>query len=221
MEKCRTNKIGYLLFFFTLVITQTGFSQSIFVNGISLTIAEDSVVCDSPCNAIKVTLTYRNTTKHDLVVFRLGGGPFSAFGPLAHLCELPRVGTGTQFAVCTTDGELIHPSIFLASKIFTTVEQSDSAYHATVSRLDSLLREMKGDFLSHGLVLKSQEERTYVNTVPLTDLELEVGRYLLQFCYYSGEKTLHMPELKNIVEDKNFSLYQGCATSRSIVFVVK
>jgi hypothetical protein len=154
-------------------------------------------------------------------VFGLGGAPHPAFRPLAHLCELSGKGTGTRFAVCTTDGELIRPSVSIASKIFTTAEQSDSAYHATVSRLDSLLREMKGDFLRHGLVLKSQEERTYVNTVPLRDLELEVGRYVLQFCYYSGERTLHMPELKNIVEDKNFIFYQGCATSRSIVLVVK
>jgi hypothetical protein len=220
MEKYRSVKISFFLCFFVLYVTHSGFTQTVLGNGMLLTISEDSIVCHHPCNDLQVTLTFRNISNYDIAVFGLPVGPQPAFGPLEELCDLSMKGTGTRFGVWMNN-ELLTPSWSISSKVFKTDEQNDSAFQATRARLDSLLREMKFRFLSSGFVLKKQQEKTYAKTVPLRDYELSPGRYRLQFCYYCGENTLQMPELKNVVEDKSSHLYQGCAISRSIVLVVK
>ena len=90
----------------------------------------------------------------------------------------------------------------------------------TKAVLDSALRVSKKRFLSTGRIIKKNEKVPFVHELPLENLHLPAGRYYLQMVYYCGRKILNVLDERE-VKIKQKKLFQGCAVSNKMLFIVK
>jgi hypothetical protein len=157
-------------------------------------------------------LTFSNNSDIDVLVYGiLKGGPKPAFYDLSGLCDTKRTGTGMQFVLYHADG----------TQERAEFEIGDGIKQRPVTKevLDSALRQMHVDFLKSAMILKKREERTFIKQVPLHNFNLQKGLYYLQLCYYCGRKTADVLD-SDEVRRSGAKLFQGCATSERIPFVV-
>lgn len=171
------------------------------------------MICIEACKTMTISMTFSNDSDSDILVYGLlNGGPKPAFYDLSGLCDTKRTGTGTQFVIYRADG---------VQKMaeFEIVDRRGQR-PVTKGVIDSALHQMKVDFLKSAIVLKKREERTFVKQIPLDDFNLQKGLYYLQLCYYCGRQTADVLDL-NQINRSGAKLFQGCATSAKIPFIVK
>jgi len=196
----------------SVLISQWAYSQENSSNSLSLKILEDSLACNGTCDTLTVSFTLRNESKDDILIYGLKrGGPYPTFIELPELCDVKNIGTGIAFALYHLDGTRERPEF----RIFDRKGQRK----VTKEILDSALHAVKVRFLQSAMILKKNEERSFVKRVPLHNFNLENGLYYLQMVYYCGNKTAEVLDM-NKIERSDPKLFQGCATSIKIPFVV-
>jgi hypothetical protein len=76
------------------------------------------------------------------------------------------------------------------------------------------------DFLKGARIIKKHEQFFFKRKIPLENFRLKKGQYSFQMVYYCGKVTAD--ELKEEAIDQwEAKLFQGCATSVKIPFIVK
>jgi hypothetical protein len=79
---------------------------------------------------------------------------------------------------------------------------------------------MEMDFLKGARIIKKHEQFFFKRKIPLENFRLKKGRYSFQMVYYCGKVTAEVLR-KEKVDQSEAELFQGCATSVKIPFIVK
>lgn len=196
-----------------ILICQSTYAQDFFSKSLLLKINEDSLLCIGSCKVVTISFRLVNNSDEDVLIYGLKrGGPIPSFNGLSDLCDVKRTGTGMQFALYHPDG----------TEEMAEFEISDSFRQRPVKKemIDSVLRQMKEDFLKSAMIIKGHEEKSFVKELPLHQYNLEKGLYYLEMLYYCGTNTAEALDL-NEVSRSGAKLFQGCATSARIPFVVR
>lgn len=186
------------------------------IPSISLKIKEDTLTCLKPCNTVTASFVFTNDSGNDILLYSLKpGGAVPATGSLSNLCNVTTIsGAALQFALYHPDGTQGRPQFEIVDHDIRKGKE-----RATKKMLDSLFRAMDANFLKSARILKKHDTITLVREVPLEKFNfLQKGLYYLQFFYYCGNKTAEWLDSKGV--KRSAPLFQGCATSAKIPFVV-
>ena len=176
-------------------------------------IVESSLSCNSNGKSFSLSFVISNESEDNLLLYGLrNGGPFPAGFPLSQTCSIKNVGTGIAFAIYKTDGKQITPT----SRIIDYEGQRP----VTSKVLDSALQKMHKDFVKSKIELKSKEERLFTKEIPLSDYKLQKGKYYFQMVYYTGDNTARNLKLKQVSENTEGKLFQGCTISDRIDLII-
>ncbi|MEO8471255.1 MAG: hypothetical protein ABI477_03645 [Chryseolinea sp.] len=187
----------------------SGYGQTDSPQSLKLTIKEETLALDSSSTILRLTLTFRNESDHDLLIYGLTGDMQAAPLALSDLCR-PDVGTGMAIALYHKDGTQEMPMVNMA------------AFTKTKSRKmpDSVRQAGESLFISSSMVIAKGEDRSFAKEVPINDFYLEKGSYDLEVIYYCGKKISAVVDVRKVNPGKAL-LFQGCALSRRISLIIR
>ncbi|MBS1559025.1 MAG: hypothetical protein JST69_09910 [Bacteroidetes bacterium] len=181
----------------------------------SLKVKEDTLACSKSCDKAIASLIFTNDSDSDILIYGLkhnGKDRLSpAFNGLSGLCDVTRTGTGAQFA-------LYHPDGTQQLAEFEIVDHDIRKNRVTKKMMDSVFRVANKGFLESARILKAHEEITFETEVPLEQFNLQKGLYYFQVVYYCGNKSAEVLDSHEV--KRPAPLFQGCATSAKIPFIV-
>ncbi|HEY9047595.1 MAG TPA: hypothetical protein VIN08_16930 [Ohtaekwangia sp.] len=166
---------------------------------------------------MSIVLDCKNNGDSNLLLYAIGSHLVQNLVTEERVCDLTRVGAGLALMVFNENHERKYP-IFRVHDSTLDVPQTEE-------QLEKLLDQGREQLLDGTRVVKVRGDISVHWNIDLSNFNLKEGRYYFKLIYFSGEgiwkNRIGETQIKQDMKIYNADLYQGCAISNIVHFVIE
>ena len=166
-------------------------------------------------DSIELVFSVKNCSKDNLILYNLAEAVEAEEFEESNYCN-PNITAGITLFIYDANSEMMLPNIEFADSI------------AVRPHLDEwftkLVNKARSEFHKNMRVANADQNIELKSTVGLKRFHLKKGTYSLMLIYFAGENISNLVSADQMDADQrkhNAKIYQGCARSNKITFVVK